>query len=78
MIWPGAKIINANVVSKSLSTGRRRLNDLTTFWNHATYDLGSGLDFNRTSDQPIDVCLRHLDHDPFEYHIEVVSTIIHK
>ena len=64
--------MNIRVVSDN-----QRVNDLTTFMNHATYDISRGLDFNRSIAQgqgPIQVCLRHLDHNPFEYEITVVSS----
>jgi len=49
------------------------VNSLQTFWGEKQYDLARGLDFNRTRVQgAIRTCVRHLDHQDFEYEIIIV------
>ena len=74
LIFPGVTINTAKTLSRNLLSQNQELNDLYTFWNSATFNLARGLDFNRSFPQPpINVCIRHLDHEPFQYRIELVS-----
>ncbi|ODM96757.1 Phenoloxidase subunit 2 [Orchesella cincta] len=69
--WPllvqGVDVHSVKVQSKNLPA-----NVLNTFWSYRKYDLGRGLDFNRSFVRgPLFACQQHLDHQDFEYELKI-------
>ena len=52
-------------------------NSLKTFWSLREFDISRGLDLRRLSTSgPVPVCIKHLDHQDFQYSIDIVSPVI--
>ncbi|CAL8095574.1 unnamed protein product [Orchesella dallaii] len=67
LLMPGVHVHSVKVQSKNLPA-----NVLHTFWSYRRYDLGRGLDFNRSFVRgPLFACHQHLDHQDFEYELKI-------
>lgn len=62
-----------NVVVDKVGVLRdNQLNQLTTGWNLREFEASRGLDFNAPN--PVMLRITHLDHAPFNYHIQVTNS----
>ncbi|KAK7074702.1 Oxidoreductase activity protein [Halocaridina rubra] len=64
--FEGIRIDRAGVTSGN------EVNNLRTGWNEREFEATRGLDFN--SEVPVRLRFTHLDHKPFQYHIQVTNS----
>nr|AFA26602.1 prophenoloxidase [Macrobrachium nipponense] len=64
---PGVRVVRIGVLQDGVP------NNLRTGWNQREFEAGRGLDFGGSA--PIRLRFTHLDHRPFDYHLQIMNTL---
>jgi hypothetical protein len=75
LVWEGVRVTDIGILESTEPESSK--NNLVTFWSLKNFNLNRGLDLRRSVDSqnktPVSVCAKHLDHQDFEYSLNIVS-----